>query len=389
VPKSGKKAAAPEDLLVGEAVEGAGETAEGGRVGEEGVREGRADQVGRVGRDVAALVVGVERVVQPDQLDEALRVAEPDLVGKVERQVLGLVDRRDGRVVAVAVDVVVDAGGEGERLGDAVERVLERRDPVLGLFHAGLVLGGKLGVMVQGGDTDDKLGHRVEGLGKRVEDLFGVRGQLGAADEFLLELLGLLGGRDLAGQEVPEHGFGEDLLAALGGREVALALGDRAAPEADALLGVEDRRVPEHVLDAAAATDHLLDGDIAEGLGAVLRLDLLEERLALGDDLRERLADSLRARGVCISFPGLFIVDWVVMSVVASDLGRYGSRARCWAIAAACRREGAGWAPVVARCPRFWEAVKSSLSRMDSPDRMRAIAGVPRAEESTWARRVA
>jgi hypothetical protein len=37
---------------------------------------------------------------------------------------LGLVDRRDGRVVAVAVDVVVDAGGEGERLGDAVERVL-------------------------------------------------------------------------------------------------------------------------------------------------------------------------------------------------------------------------------------------------------------------------
>ena len=96
-----------EDLLVREAVERAGKAAERGRVRQERVRERRADEVGRVGRDVAALVVGVEGVVKTDELNEALRVAEADLVGEVEGQVLRLVDGRDGRVGAVAVLVVV------------------------------------------------------------------------------------------------------------------------------------------------------------------------------------------------------------------------------------------------------------------------------------------
>lgn len=69
-----------EHLLVGKAVERASETEQGGRVGEVGVRERRADQVGGVRRDVAALVVSVESVVQTDDLDEACLVAEADLV---------------------------------------------------------------------------------------------------------------------------------------------------------------------------------------------------------------------------------------------------------------------------------------------------------------------
>jgi hypothetical protein len=50
-----------EDLLVGEAVEGAGQAAHAGREGEVGVGQGRAHQVGGVGRHVPALVVAEDR----------------------------------------------------------------------------------------------------------------------------------------------------------------------------------------------------------------------------------------------------------------------------------------------------------------------------------------
>ena len=46
-----------EDLLVGEAVERAGETVQGSTEGEEGVGEGRADELAGVGGDIATLVV--------------------------------------------------------------------------------------------------------------------------------------------------------------------------------------------------------------------------------------------------------------------------------------------------------------------------------------------
>jgi hypothetical protein len=50
-----------EDLLVGEAVERAGEAAHAGREGNVGVGQGRAHQVGGVGRHVPALVVAEVR----------------------------------------------------------------------------------------------------------------------------------------------------------------------------------------------------------------------------------------------------------------------------------------------------------------------------------------
>lgn len=160
----------PENLLVSETVKGSSETTEGSRVGEEGVREGGSDQVGGVGRDVSSLVVGVEGVVETDELDETLGFSETDLVGKVEREILVLLNRGHS-LSTVEVGVVVDAGGDRERLGDTVERVLEGGLPVLGLLHARLVLGGELRVVVEGGDTNDELSHRVEGLGcKKDED---------------------------------------------------------------------------------------------------------------------------------------------------------------------------------------------------------------------------
>ena len=57
-----------------------------------GELRGGADQVGGVGTDVAALVVGVDGEVQAHELDEVLVLAEAELVGKVEGVVLVLLD---------------------------------------------------------------------------------------------------------------------------------------------------------------------------------------------------------------------------------------------------------------------------------------------------------
>lgn len=100
----------------------------------------------------------MESVVESDDIDKAGRVGEADLVGKVPREILVLL--KGSHVLDTAeVEVAVDASGNGERLGDAVERVLERGLPVLGLLHARLVRGGKLGVVA----ADVSLAQRGEG----------------------------------------------------------------------------------------------------------------------------------------------------------------------------------------------------------------------------------
>lgn len=101
-----------------------------------------------MGRDVAALVVGVEGVVESEDLDEGL-VVVADAVGEVVAQVLLLVE--GGGLDAVAVDVVEDPGGDGENLGAQIEGVLQGGLPVVSLGHAGLVALGEVGVLAGGG----------------------------------------------------------------------------------------------------------------------------------------------------------------------------------------------------------------------------------------------
>jgi hypothetical protein len=154
----------PENFLVGETVKRSSETTESSRVGKERIREGGSDQVSGVGGNVSSLVVGVESVVETDELDETFRFSETDLVGKVEREILVLLN--GSHVLGTSeVGVVVDTGSDGERLGDTVERILEGGLPVFSLLHTGLVLGSELRVVVEGGNTDDELSHRVESLG--------------------------------------------------------------------------------------------------------------------------------------------------------------------------------------------------------------------------------
>ena len=119
-------------------------------------------------------------------------------------------------------------------------------------------------------------------------------GQGGPLDELVLELDRLLLRGDLAREQVPEHGLWEHLLSVGRGGEDLLALWDGSAPEADALLRVEHRGLPQHGLDAAHAAKDLLDRDLAEHLVAVRGAQLLGDGLSLGNNLGQRRLDRLR-----------------------------------------------------------------------------------------------
>jgi hypothetical protein len=72
--------------------------------------------------------------------------------------------------------------------------------------------------------------------GQVLEDVRDVSGELlRALGDLVDEVLGLLLGGDLAGEQEPQEGLGERLLAVLGLGQLGLALGDRVAPEANAL----------------------------------------------------------------------------------------------------------------------------------------------------------
>ena len=213
-----------EDLLVGEAVEGSGEAAHAGGEGQVGVRQGRAHQVGGVGRDVAALVVtktNLKNWLIPMLLKflntkinfrengkvdfhffGSLKFENSRVDGQVKTHELGehgvLVADHLGEVVgpillgvdgggggAVLIQVVVDGRGHHGQLGDEVHGVLVDGVPVLGLVDAVGVGLGELGLGVHGGDGRGELRHRVEVRGEVVQHVDHVGGEGGAAGPLL------------------------------------------------------------------------------------------------------------------------------------------------------------------------------------------------------------
>lgn len=120
---------------------GAGRAVEPRGEGEVRVGERGADEVGGVGGDVPALVVGVDRLVEPHELLRPLAAAVAHHVGVVGGPVEGRVRRDERRLLAAAA---VDGRGERRELRDHVEGVLEDRLPVLALVDA-LLRGAGLG----------------------------------------------------------------------------------------------------------------------------------------------------------------------------------------------------------------------------------------------------
>jgi len=264
------------------------EALETGAVAEEGIAESAADQVGGVGRDVAALVVTVKGKVETEEILEVLVLlaALAEHGSKVVRPILLEVNlTRKGS--AALVRVLVDLGGDGRELGEQRNAVVKGRLPVVGLAEALLVGLGELGSVVEGRDSNGELGHGVKVLGEVVKHLVDIVGKLTLLGELARELADLVGGGDFAGEEKPEHGLGKHLSASLALGQLLLAVLDGAAMEANTLVGVEHGTLPDHSLQAAHATNSVLDLDLANNLGA-MGLDLLEELALGGDNLLER-----------------------------------------------------------------------------------------------------
>lgn len=264
-----------EHLLVGEAVEGTGKTVETGSEGQEGGAESRADKVSGVGADVATLVVGVDGEVETHELNEVSVVAEAELVGEVEGVVLVLLDGSD---LAALEDVLVDAGSDGGELGDEVHGVLKGVSPVFLLVDALGVGTGEGRGLLKSSDGHGELSHGVEVAGAAVDQLLNELGDLGAGSPVGREVADLLLGGNLTGEEEPEETLGKGLAAAGGLGEDLLALGDGLAAETDALLGVEDRTLPDEALDATGTAIDLVESDLVNDLGAMLPVGLTTAR---------------------------------------------------------------------------------------------------------------
>ena len=187
--------------------------------------------MGGVGRDVATLVVGVDGHVQAHQLDE-LGIIVADHLAEVGRPVKALVNGWGGGLLAV--QVVVDDGGDGGQVGDAVHAVLVDVLPVGGLVDTVVVSLGELGLGVHEGDGGGELGHWVDVVGEGVEHLLDVSGETGTLGPLGGEGGGLLGGGDLASDQEPEEGLGEGLDAAIWcGWKGLLAIWNGHTTEAD------------------------------------------------------------------------------------------------------------------------------------------------------------
>ena len=245
----------------------------------------------RVRRGVAALVVRVDDDVEAHQLVEGL-VIEAEHLAKVARVV-------QLRVIlghhAVEVRDAVDDGAYLRQAGDQVEHVLVRVLPVLFLAGALGVLAREHALRLQRQDRRRELRHRVHALGEGADHRLDVRGQLGTRVEVGGERVALLLGGHLARQQEPEQRLRRGLAAGLVAGKLLLQLRDRVSSEADALERVEERGLPEHRLDAAGATDELINGHLVDDLGAVLLLHLSERLLLDRHQLNQALLEDGRA----------------------------------------------------------------------------------------------
>jgi hypothetical protein len=121
--------------------------------------------------------------------------------------------------------------------------------PVLGLLNATLVGLSEQAVVVQGSDGSRELRHGVKGLREGVQHINDMLGKTGTRVQLLREKLNLLVTRNLTGQKQPEETLGEWLGTTSGLGKNLLELRDGMATEADTLLSVEKRGLPNHRLD--------------------------------------------------------------------------------------------------------------------------------------------
>eukprot|EP00050_Salpingoeca_kvevrii_P005737 m.285352 g.285352 ORF g.285352 m.285352 type:complete len:487 (+) comp11360_c0_seq1:18-1478(+) len=273
------------DLLVGKAVKRASQTAHASGERKVGIGERRANKVGGVSADVAALVIRMDGEVKAHELSELL-VVKAEHGAEVGRPILLGVDGGD---VAIVEGVAVDESGNAGELGNEVDRVLVHVLPVLLLVDAARVGLGKLALRLHGGNGGRKLAHGVQARGEVGDQVNDVLRQVGAGSPLAGNGADLVLGGDLAREKEPKGSLGEGLGATRGGRELLLELGEGEAAVADARVGVEDGSLGDKALDRAHATVGHVDGDLAND-GVVV---LLAEGSNLGRLLRDELGKTV------------------------------------------------------------------------------------------------
>ena len=156
--------------------------------------------------------------------------------------------------LAGLVDVSVDPGGESGKLGQQIDGILIGVGPVVGFLDTLLVCGSEGTVMVESSDTHAELSHGVQSrweateilssLGPgidclrrdtRVNEFLDKLGKFSTLRKLVREGTDLFWGRNLSGEQEPEHALGDDLLATCGGRELFLAIWNGQSVETDTL----------------------------------------------------------------------------------------------------------------------------------------------------------
>jgi hypothetical protein len=277
------------NLLVGLAVERTSQTVQTSSNGKEWRGEGRADQVGGVGRHVAALVVRVDGQVQTHELLELFGVIA-QLLSEVGR----VIDRRvDWSDLAVLEDVSVDTGGNGWELGNEVNGVLISILPVVLLVDTLLISLGEQRLGFERGHSHGELGHRVEGWWSTVNNLLHVLWKLGTSGKLGRKRSNLALSWNLTGQQQPKKTFWKWLVSTWSLWKLLLDLWDGLASESDTLLRVQNGTLPNKGFNTTLTTVNLVQGNLTKNSVAVVLLELLDLLNLLWNLLTKSLLKSL------------------------------------------------------------------------------------------------
>lgn len=153
--------------------------------------------MGGVGTDVATLVIGVDREIQPHKFKEFFVLGEAELVREVETVILILLHRRD---LTVLVNVTIDTSSDGGELGDEIHRILEGMAPVFGLRHALGVSFCEGRFVLQSRYSKRELSHWVQVIRAAVKELLDEARNRRAGSQVGRKIADLLFTWNLAGQ---------------------------------------------------------------------------------------------------------------------------------------------------------------------------------------------
>ncbi|KAG6550335.1 hypothetical protein Mapa_008298 [Marchantia paleacea] len=270
-----------QNLLVSQTMQGTGQSVHTSGHRKIRVRKRTSHQVDSVRTHIPSFMVGVNGQVQTHQLVE-FGVLIPQHVRKIGSIVQSRVgpDR-----LPTLVGPPVNIRSDFWQPCDQVHGILVSGLPVLALINTLLVSAGELALGLESHDPGSELRHGVSSLGQRVEHIENVAGNLRSVLKLLRQCIHLLFAGHLAGNQQPKQTFRQRLAFGHSRGKLCLALGNGHVPEPDTLIGVQQRRLPQHALDPAHATDCHVDGCLAERVLPVLGLQILQARLLFRDQL--------------------------------------------------------------------------------------------------------